>query len=437
LTSGYPTRGYVKYLYQSALDDWPQTSTSPYQESVFAPAFDQAYNALFNALLNAQGAKIEIMTSVQLAPFTCEATPADLGISGMGEPIFLREKIFGSNEKWKPMDPVDVLSQRQPNTYLREYNWRNNTFYFIGATDVLDLQIKYEASSCPPTSDTASICVDSCANFLANFAIGVSGGRKGDDATMLRCWKLAVGPKYEEGVIGGQLYMLIQPSVRNRQNVQISHRPYTTWGRPFTRRGAIPYVAAQQGTTGGGANNVPIQFSTAANNIIGPINGVNTVFWVNCGNVATMIVSVNGVDQTIGTDYTFINNQITFSTARIPQIGDIITAEVWLVNPVNYGSATVSQAQNRVRACGPGSIRGTDVELSTATGTITGLVNGSNSLFFLKVAGPILSAQVFNGVIQTEGYDYSRLGNQIAFYAASIPQPGAIITAEVQCGPNV
>ena len=33
-----PTRGQVKQRFQSALDDYPQTTTSPYNENVFAPA---------------------------------------------------------------------------------------------------------------------------------------------------------------------------------------------------------------------------------------------------------------------------------------------------------------------------------------------------------------------------------------------------------------
>lgn len=431
-----PTRGQVKYRYQSALDDYPQTAASPYNENVFAPAFAEAYDVLYSSLLNAQGAKIEMMIDVELPAFTTEVTPADLGISNMGEPIFLREKIFGGSEKFKTLEPVDVLAQREPTTYLRQYNWRNNTFYFIGATNILDLQIKYEASGDAPTDDNAIIPVDASLNFLSNYCVGISGGRKGDEATAARCMNLAVGPKFNQGIIGGMLYMLVQPSVRNRQNVQICHRPYTTWRSRFSRWNTVPYVAAQQGTTGGGANNVPIQFTSANGSVIGPIDGSNPTFWVNAGNVVTMVIAVNGVVQTVGLDVTYVSNQFTFSPLRIPIPGDLITVEAFMANAINYGSAVVQQPTQFVRARGFGSVHPTWYELSSATGGITGLMDGTNRVFRLSIGQIIDETQFWNGLEQTVGLDYSRTENQVTFLLGA-PQPGDVLTAKVLAFPHV
>lgn len=429
---GYPTRGQVKQRYQSILDDDPQTVTSPYTENVFAPAFEEAYDVLFSSFLSAQGAVIELMQQVTVPAFLTQMTPADMGITNMGEPIFLRERILGSTERYKQMTPVDVLAQRQPSTYLREYNWRNNTFYFVGATNLIDLEVKFECSSVAPTDDGAVIPVDSCINFLANYCAGVSGGRKGDDITAKACMDRAVGPKYNQGIIGGQLYMLVQPSVRNRQNVQISHRPYTTWGRQFTRFSAVPYVAAQQGTTGGGANNVPIQFSSVFGTVIGSIDGVNSTFWVNAGNVVTMVIAVNGVVQTVGLDVTYVSNQFTFSPLRIPQPGDIITVEAYVANAINYGSASVPQPQQFVPAC----VHPTWFEVSTATGGITGAIDGTSIVFRISI-GQIKDVTLFwNGIEQTVGLDYSLSVNQVTFLAG-IPQPGDVISAKVLALPHV
>lgn len=432
----YPTRGQVKERFQNILDDFPQTATSPYNENVFKPAFGEAYDAVFNALLNSQGAKIELMIEVEIPAFTTEVTPEDLGIADMGEPIFLRERIFGSTEKFKPLTAVDVLAQRPASTYLGQYNWRNNTFYLIGATNIIQLQIKYEASSTAPTDDNAIIYIDSSLSFLSNYCVGVAGGRKGDDATAARCWRTAVGPKYDQGIIGGQLYMLCQPSVRNRQNVQICHRPYTTWGHRYSRWNTVPYVAAQQGTTGGGANNVPIQFTSANGSVIGSIDGSNPTFWVNAGNVVTMIVAVNGVVQTVGTDYTYISNQFTFSGFRIPQPGDLITVEVFMANAINYGSATVQQPTQYVPAHGPGSVHPTWFELSSSTSGITGGINGMNMVYRLSI-GQIIDVTLFlNGIEQTAGLDYARVDNQVTFLLYA-PQPGDVITAKVLARPHV
>lgn len=330
----YPSRGDVKQRYLQTLDSWPQTVTSAFNENTFAPAFNEAFDVLYAEFLKNQVPRVELMTDAQVPPLTTELTPASFGIESFGDYIFLREKVFGSSDKYRDMVSVDVLSQRQPGPYLCEYNWRNNIFYLVGATSLLDVQIKYDDSGQAPTDDDVQIGVDSCLNFLANYAVGVSGGRKGLKETAIRCMALAVGPKYAEGTSGGQLFNLISPLVRSRQKVQISHRPYTTWGRPFSRFGAVPYVAAQQGTTGGGAQNVPIQVSSALGSIIGSIDGINLIFWANLSGVVSMVLYRNGVQQTIGTDYTFVSNQITFAPASVPQPGDILTAEVYVTNNV-------------------------------------------------------------------------------------------------------
>jgi len=62
--------------------------------------------------------------------------------------------------------------------------------------------------------------------------------------------------------------------------------------------------------------------------IVGSIDGVNTVFYIIVG-VLSFTLYKNGVYQTLGVDYTAVNNQITFLAASIPQSGDVITAEAY------------------------------------------------------------------------------------------------------------
>jgi hypothetical protein len=129
---------------------------------------------------------------------------------------------------------------------------------------------------------------------------------------------------------------LVGSLVRSRQKVQISHRPYQSgWGRGFRLWGAGTYVGpSQQGTTGGGAQNVPIQYSSALGGIVGVLDGTNTVFVIDIGGTGGTTQQVtlfrNGVMQTMGTDYTLLGNQITFFPASVPIFGDILTADVWL-----------------------------------------------------------------------------------------------------------
>ena len=330
----YPSRGDVKQRYLQTLDSWPQIATSAFNENTFAPAFNEAFDVLYAEFLKNQVPRVELMTDAQVPPFTTELTPESFGITSFGDYIFMREKVYGSSEKYRDMCSVDVLSQRQPGPYLREYNWRNNTFYLIGATNLLDVQIKYDDSGQAPSDDNVQIGVDSCLNFLANYSVGVSGGRKGYKDTAIRCMALAVGPKYAEGVTGGQLFNLISPLVRSRQKVQISHRPYQTWGRPYSRFGAVPYVAAANGSTGGGSQNVPVTLSSGTGGIVGSIDGINLTFWGNIGSVVSAVWYRNGILQTQGVDYIATANQAVFFAASAPQPGDLLTADFYISNNV-------------------------------------------------------------------------------------------------------
>lgn len=299
--------------------------------SVFQPAFRQAYSALYSAFLNAQCPRIELIMPVTVPANTTALTPGDMGIDNFGDFIWLRERALGSNNKFGYLQPRDDLSQRSPEPLLREFVWRNNTFYFVGATQNIELEVKYDTSSVAPVNNNAIIAVDDCDSFLANYAVGQAGPRKGDTEIAARCMMFAVGPKYDQGTIGGELFRLIQPLVRSRQNVQIAHRPYSSRNRGWGLRWTTPFVAAQQGTTGGGAMNVPIQYSTdpTQGGIVGPVDGVNAIFWLETGAVSSLLVFRNGVAQTYGLDYTNINNQITFLPNSIPVVGDVITAEAF------------------------------------------------------------------------------------------------------------
>lgn len=283
---------------------------------------------LYQAFLGAQVPRIELMINGVVNIGVTEMTPADFGIEDFGDYIFMRERAFGSTNKFIEMVPVDVLSQREPTNRLIEYNWRNNTFYFIGATQNIEIQLKYDSSGHAPTDDTVQIGVDASLNFLANYAVSASGALKGYDQTAADCRALAVGPKFNTGQIGGMLFDLVNPLVRSRQKVQIAPLPYQAWRRWAYRR-AIPYVAAQNGTTGGGSQNMPVQFSTATGTILGDVDGFNLIFTLNQGVSSIETVFRNGVGMTAGVDYNAVGNQITFVPLQVPVPTDIITVEAF------------------------------------------------------------------------------------------------------------
>lgn len=320
-----PTRGQVQSQFRALLDD---PAGAVFSDAVFQPAFSEAYDALFTGLLTNQCPRLTNILDVTVPPLTLSLTPAQMGIVDFGDYEWLAERPFGSSDRFQDLTPLDRLSQRQPTDRLIEFVYRNDAFYFIGATGVIQLRVEYETSGEAPTDDATVINLDGCLTFLSNYAAGVAGGRKGYDEIAKRCMLLAVGPKYDLGTIGGELFRIVQTRVRSRQHVQIAHKPFTAMRRIWANR-AVPYVAAQQGTTGGGAQNVPIQFSSAQGTIVGLINGSNTVFVLSISGIQQLVVFVNGVAKTGGgIDYTAVNNQITFVTA--PTVGQVITAEAYL-----------------------------------------------------------------------------------------------------------
>ncbi len=332
-----PTRGYVRQQFLACLDDpagavfdppnLPAGLTSP-----FTAAFNESYDVLFSAFLNQQVPQVEnVVDGIIVPPMTTVLTPAAMGIADFADFSWIRERQAGSTDKFIDLIELDNLTQRAPSDRLIETVWQNNAFQFVGATTVRELQIKYVSSGQAPTDNNTVIGIDNSASFLSNYAAGKAGPRKGypelGDAAMM----FAVGPRFSAGVIGGELYRLIQPLVRERQHVQIAHKPFTVERRLGRVRRGPMYVGVQQGTTGGGAQNVPVQFSSADGTIVGTIDGTNAVFYLTLG-VLSLSMYKNGDFQTAGADYTSLNNMVTFLPGSIPQLGDLLTSEAYPIH---------------------------------------------------------------------------------------------------------
>ena len=335
----YPSRLQVKQLYWQIVDD-PGASVftdvanpATGAVSVFQMGFSQAVDVLFNNALLQQVPAVEQVTQgiiVPPSPVPFSMTPAQFGLSNFADFEWVSERAAFSNEKFIDLWDEDRLTQRAPKDRLIEYVWQDQAFQFVGCTTVRELQIKWVSSDPAPTSDSAVIQFDNSLNFLANFAAGVTAQNKGYTPIAQRCLSFAIGPKMDFGVVGGELYRLLQPLVRSRQNVQVAHRPYTVARRRIGRWQGVPYVAAMAGTTGGGNQSLPVQLTSANGTIVGNIDGVNAVFFLNTGSVLAFQIFKNGVLQTAGLQYAALNTMVTFLPGSVPQSGDVLTAEATL-----------------------------------------------------------------------------------------------------------
>ncbi len=336
----FPTRLNVKQLFWQLVDDpagtvftdTPNPTTGAL--SVFQSGFSQAFDLLYNNALNQQVPRVERVVSgiiIPPSPVPFSVTPAAMGLTDFADWEWISERLLGSNDKFLDLVDEDRLTQRAPTDRLLETVFQNGAFQFVGCTTPREIQIKLVDSASAPTDDTAVITFDNSLNFLANYAAGMAAPNKGYEEIGARCKSFAVGPKFDLGSVGGELFRLLQPLVRSRQNVQVAHRPYSAQRRIGVRRGPV-YVAVQGGTTGGGAQNVPLQFTSANGTIVGVIDGSNLVFYLALGVQPNIFLYRNGVLQTYGiapADYINVNNEITFNVGSVPQVGDILTASAY------------------------------------------------------------------------------------------------------------
>ena len=154
--------------------------------------------------------------------------------------------------------------------------------------------------------------------------------------------------------------------------------------------------SGSSGSSGGGGGGTTDEF-VDRETPTGSINGSNTVFTLSATpTTGSDHVFLNGVLQTEGTDYTIVGAIITFLTA--PETGAILR--------VSYRTASVTDFSDRE--------------------TPSGSINGSNTSFTLAHTPTTGSEYVWlNGILQTEGTDYTITGATITFTTA--PETGATL----------
>lgn len=296
-------------------------------DAVVLEGFGEALDVMYSAMLGNQCKRLKVVSpEVALAPLATSITPAAAGITDWGELIHIEERTYGSSEKWLPVWERDDLTQRDPTDKLLEFEWRSDAFYFVGATTQRGLRFTYFTTLEQPTDFTGSTGVDGAKTFLSLYTAARVLRRLGNWEDADYYLEQAVGPlrNWNRGVIGGELFRLIEPMVRSRQNVTWARRPFSATRRLNARRG-IPYVAAQAGIFGTGSSSTPVQFTTADGSITGTINSTNLTFYLAYPVSRVSDLTVNGAGKTQGAsaDYVHGANVITFNAGKAPAAGPI------------------------------------------------------------------------------------------------------------------
>jgi hypothetical protein len=141
----------------------------------------------------------------------------------------------------------------------------------------------------------------------------------------------------------------------------------------------------------------------------GSIDGTNGAFTLAKTPLpaTSLQLYLNGLEQTVGVDFTLANSTITFTTNAIPHTGDSMSAYY------------------RVAGSGP-------TALFADGETPAGTINGTNLAFTLAAPpSPATSLRLYkNGMLQQQGSDYTLSGATITFSSASsAPQTGDTLTA--------
>jgi hypothetical protein len=136
----------------------------------------------------------------------------------------------------------------------------------------------------------------------------------------------------------------------------------------------------------------------------GAMNGLNAVFTLAStpSPASSLQLYRNGLLQKLGLDYTLAGSAITFATASVPGVEDVLLSSYRLAGT----SGTTSP--------GPQFVDGE---------TPAGAINGLNAVFTLVSApSPASSLELYrNGVLQKVGLDYTLAGSTITFATASVP----------------
>jgi uncharacterized protein YoxC len=152
---------------------------------------------------------------------------------------------------------------------------------------------------------------------------------------------------------------------------------------------------------------------TALSNLTGTVSGLTTTLTGHTNSITTLTSNLTSLTTTVSGNST----SLTSLTGTVGGLNSTISS---LTNTVNGLSATV----NTLSASSSNAVF---VDAETPTGTI----NGSNTSFTLShTPAPVVSLTLYrNGLIQTNGVDFTIGGSTLTFLAGSVPKVGDIVLA--------
>jgi len=305
----------VEAIKADALEFLDDTAGSRFTAPIQTWAFSMAYLTLADLFVLYEIQKVKKVTTYTLPVSTASLTPATAGIADFGEVIQLEERLSGSSDRYSPVNQVDNLWQRDSSDNLMEFEWRDDTFYFVAASTARQLQITYYASGAVPA--TGSVGIDGVRLLLAKLTAAFAAPRKGDPELGKDLMTQAVGPRFHEGIVGGDARRLIGPMITAQQNIPVAPRPFRAGVPTLARLGARFFVA---GTT---ENMIPFIITGTPSGT----DGTDGLAVYTLDQTPRYLELHNrGILQYPNVHYTLAGSTITFLSPYIPITGDLLLA---------------------------------------------------------------------------------------------------------------
>jgi hypothetical protein len=225
-------------------------------------------------------------------------------------PIWMKERTVGQqNQDFIDMIEVDFIPSISKDTRLVYWAWIGQTIMLLGATNDVQVQLRYRGSITVPTKVTDDCVVLFSETFLSYRTAALAIASTGQDDNKFRTL---------DAMAERNLDKLMRTAIKEEQNLPVRRVPYHR-GRKSGFRGPI---------IGGGGSTGP---GTAARALFfsGTINGTNgtdgnPIFMITNGAPMLLALYKNGQKLIQGVAFTLVGSTVTFLAPYIPITGDLL-----------------------------------------------------------------------------------------------------------------
>jgi hypothetical protein len=144
-------------------------------------ALETAWEDLADAFILHQVPAVEVRLIYTLPPLTTMLDPEAAELNNFGPLLLMQERPSGSTGSFSRVQRVSVLPDWTPSEMLGVYQESGDKFWFIGATQTIDLRFTYQSTSAPSSiyDDAAVVGFENVGKYLAWQTAAIAGPPKG------------------------------------------------------------------------------------------------------------------------------------------------------------------------------------------------------------------------------------------------------------------